>query len=490
MRNFNPFVEKIKTALIFLLLGLLFINLFAFFYSSFYSKNGSSINTGSYDKSMAFLLLPSSIEYRKQSEGFMFQSSSDDANAAKLLSSFADILASGDLYIIGLEKPLEDSAPNYLKISLGVSLPAKDMAQIIKGELNLSLSNAAAELGKIDFVAFDKSNPNSPIISSDNKLYRLTSPSYQHAKAIDEMISESIESAVLASSIRYSTESKLNDTAFVPVRGYLAPPIYNLSFETSLPDTKTYGKIVDGVFGAEAQFVKEGKTQEGDLLYVYGYGDTTLRIGDMGVLEYKKKSERVVKNTASIASLLSAALAFEGSIFKDQEELRLIGVFESTSESDALEYNPTIGQALENGTVSFLFQRAFGGGKLSTLGSAGFMRIDVGAAGVTYYYRFLPSTVQPPLPKSYKGIKFESETIKSILLKKAILESIEIEYIKANGAGNLPQNSEKKQGALLDSVKRVEIAYYENGLFELRPALIVWLDKEMLIIDYYTGELS
>ncbi len=429
--------EKIKTVIILVLLVLLFVNTYIFI-SSHYRESWTDENVMMFKSDMGFALSPCSVELIDYSGERLMLYSPGYRTFEKFILHTAQILKE-EHEIKTLDITDIESLPG-IKMNFNLKCTADDFVNVFCDFYPENLG-----IGYIDSIYIREGKLGSPIIVSGDSVFEII-PKFPKDKYeyISYNLSETLMVNFEKTSIRYGEIKIGNIDLTVPVSGYLSPKIYSIEPEYNVDSLNKKGDIVNKVFGLGAQFVKEGVTSDGDVLYVYGYGEESLKITREGALEYKRPS----KNITGIGDLkadLSTALAFNENLTGETSNLVLIK-------------NQVVNDG-ESSVRRLYFQKTYIGKKVNIIPDKIYMRVDVSGGQVLYYYRYFPTLNTFQSNKRYAGKRYNQDTMSAVL------------------------SSELSD---LESAKNFEFVNYIDDTGKLMPAYGILFDGGVSILDFYT----
>lgn len=434
--------EIFKTTVILLLLFMLFLNFFIYI-SKTYIKSDQEENVLVFKNSMSFVLTPSIIEISSFNNGKTISYSGDDEYVEDLLLNSANILKSD---YKSREIKLEELKNFYgVKLILKTKYNVNDFVSFFFDEK--PFNNNVSEVKEI---YYRELFPDKPIIRSGDSVYEIwLNDDEISKKTIKNSLKEFIENELRKTSIRYSNIELYNSDVEVPFKGYSSPAVYIIEPEYILSELVTQGDIVNRVFGAGSQFVKEAITDDRDVLYVYGYGVKSLKIAENGSLEYlNTQYNKDIK--LDFSEQLSVALAFNQKMTGEFGDLVL-------SRYENLKGEKSSG-------MSFYFTKTYGDKNLNIISNDIFMRIDVVGGEVTYYYRYFPRLVKEYNNDDINGIRYDYYTIPEII------------------SSFIPKDK---------IIKSFELVNYQGDFNRLRPGykFVVGEENKNYLFDFYTKKL-
>jgi hypothetical protein len=230
-------------------------------------------------------------------------------------------------------------------------------------------------------------------------------------------------------------------------------------------------------FGDNFDFVRKMVETNGSVIYMYGYGQKSLKIDASGMLEYMEQmDEQKSENSITFDHALKIATQF-------------VGEHGSWSNVEAyLKKVNTIEKGKRKG-YQFIFGYRLNGYPIYYNDKIGGEPIEVHVMGeqVTYYRRLLK--------KEKIAINFLENNGDTLMLStpQVVDQNFDIimkDYLNDMNLSITDMNAEEILKEVLSSIETVEIGYYDQLMKEpgrLIPVWIIRLDKKIYYFDAYTG---
>ncbi len=268
---------------------------------------------------------------------------------------------------------------------------------------------------------------------------------------------------------------EVENDILVPIFDDISIDTIDVTNEIHPSDTVQKRTLADIFFKNSFDFVKEITENNGSSIYMYGYGDKSLKINESGTLEYIEKiDEQMASISTDFIESLKMAVAFTDAYigWPINEQNAYISGYSIVEKDNKQGYR-------------FLFNYRLGGLPVITPGEGqqGAIEVEVIGNQVTYYKRIVKKMAQK------NDMDEEIPNIINILIKN--LDIMKEKYISYNKlTETMPHNLNVRE--LIDDV---EIVYYyvesedkkDSGM--LIPTWRVKVDNITYFFDVYEGKL-
>ncbi|SHJ93181.1 hypothetical protein [Paramaledivibacter caminithermalis] len=278
---------------------------------------------------------------------------------------------------------------------------------------------------------------------------------------------------------RYNTPSKVKSDVLIPIFAEGSEPIpsYSAKNQIDVSDKLAVKNQAYQFFGRTFDFVKEINEIDGTVIYMYGYGEKSLKLNKNGTLEYVEKVNKH-KTGSHLDFIDSLKLAAKFVEEKGKWPVNIKNTY--LSDYELVEKNNKKG-------YRFSFNYRLKGFPIfiPDIGEDKGIEVEIIGNQITYYKRIVKSPPQK-LNDEEKGIFsiFNNEEDKDILNVLEVLiknkEDIKDNYI------NLSQK-DKDQGITIEElIKDIGIVYFSYK-DKLIPVWEITIDNIVYYFDLYTG---
>ena len=229
-------------------------------------------------------------------------------------------------------------------------------------------------------------------------------------------------------------------------------------------------------FNENFDFVKTVKETSGAVVYIYGYGEKSVRISSKGVLEYKEEIGNI--SSTNVVTSLDAAINFisQKGEFPDSTYLRDIKEI-SFGESD------------ENTGYLFSFGYRIGGYPVDFNSDELEYPIEVEVYGnKVKTYRSLVRNVM-----DMQGVTPEQSVLYFPDIIEKNIEDFELQYFNTETQSGEEMNVSEKIFEILKNIEEVRMVYFdtveESKGQLLKPSWRIKIKGDTYYFDSYTGEL-
>jgi len=267
--------------------------------------------------------------------------------------------------------------------------------------------------------------------------------------------------------------ASVDNDVLVPIFDETFIPSYSARNQIDVSDNTSVKSIAQQFFGRSFDFVKEITEIDGTYIYMYGYGEKSLKINRSGMLEYieKEDRERISPGLDFLDSLKYAVKFVEDNIkWPVNIKNAYLSDYEEIKVNNKTGYRFSFNYRL-NGLPVFI----------PDIGEDRGIEVEIIGNQITCYRRIVK--------RLGEQLDFEDEEKKPILNILEVLRrnSDDIRYNYETFSKNkLNENEDLKIEELIDDI---ELVYYlDRNDNILKPVWEITIDNKVYYFDLYTGK--
>lgn len=310
------------------------------------------------------------------------------------------------------------------------------------------------------------------VLENKDNIYEVKLSSYEENSALVDFINK-LENT---DHIKFHPMSSLfegleENNTIMPINYNLDARQVFVESEIDVDDEAVLIKRSKSFFNENFDFVKTIKETSGATVYIYGYGEKSVRINNKGALDYNEE----IGNTpnANVLASLDAALSFiytNGGLPKDSYLKNIENVTNGPNRGYRFSFGYRIGGLpveFNKNKIKHPIEIEVYGNKVKTYRNL--VRKPLEVQGITPYQNVLyfPNIIE-------NNIKF-----------------LESQYF--NKENQFTQSAENKSLQILKDIEEVEMVYFDtaqDGKRQLlKPSWMIKIKKDIYYFDGYTGEL-
>ncbi|WZL73081.1 two-component system activity regulator YycH [Clostridiaceae bacterium 35-E11] len=396
---------------------------------------------------------------------------------AEVLSILQNSSSKKDVIIeeIEVQRWMEENKARSIKMDFGFSMPVDALGSVFKGK---EIEVLDEKVSSVDSILVSLIDEDSIYIADCNegKYYRIKG---KGEKKNLFNIMNTIEA-----------ESHSPYYAIKDIYGVENNNLMPLELDNNIPKIRVVQEIdptnntqveafAGTFFGENFDFVRKMVESNGSVIYMYGYGQKSLKIDASGMLEYiEQMDEEKSRNSVTFDHALKIALKFVG----DHGSWSSVEAY--LKQANAMEKGKKKG-------YQFVFGYRLNRFPIYYSDEIGSEAIEVHVMGeqITYYKRLLK--------KEKIAMNFLENNEDTLILStpEVIDQNFDMimeDYIKDMNIAIQGTMMEEILKEVLSSIETVEIGYYYKPMKEpdkLIPVWIIKLDKRIYYFDVYTGTL-
>ncbi|MBM7615541.1 hypothetical protein [Alkaliphilus hydrothermalis] len=375
---------------------------------------------------------------------------------------------------VSLDEYFESKQLKSIELEFGKGMPSV----LISSVFNTMDNRITNEIRTIKKILIPASNTGSIYILSENEnnVYRVSLSEYENT-TLEDYITEYDEDK--KDFVRYRTTfGFVNNKTLMPIEyKQLLPEIF-VESEIDIKEEEIIVRTAKSFFNENFDFVKAIRETSGSIIYLYGYGEKSVRINPQGYLSYNQ--EMISNSSTNILEALNVALNF---IEKHG------GIMETAYLSEIKDVSTG-----SNRGYYFGFNYDIVGYPIANKNTLNQLEIEVYGNDVKSYRRFIrekmnlgsidhiDTDITPPIQIIEDNLGVMLDYYNKDLENSKTMES--------TNAKNEPVIDYK---IILENVNRVEMVYFdtveENSMQLIRPSWLIRVGKRIYYFDSYDGKL-
>jgi len=245
-------------------------------------------------------------------------------------------------------------------------------------------------------------------------------------------------------------------------------PIIKTIDEVDVSDKTLVRSLANKFFGENLNFVKEIKDTNGVVIYMYGYGEKTLKMSPTGLLELIQKLDKGNIEKLNFTDSLTLACAFIN---------EYIGWPINIENAYLLHYRQVKKEGIEGYRFTFNYRLRGLPVQIFYGNDEGPIEVEVIGNQVTYYRRIIKK------PQEVVKVEGAPPFVLQVLDKNFV--KLKEDYVLNRG-----QEEEVEAAQVLESIKSIELVYYHKSDDKtLVPAWKILLDDMVYYFELYQGDL-
>lgn len=359
-----------------------------------------------------------------------------------------------------------------IELEFGDNIPAILISSIFDS-LNNKIIGNIKEIKKVLIPAF-----NQGVIyimgSSKDDIYEVKLYNYKKDTALISFIDELGNTEC----IKYHPISSLFDEldenyTVVPINYALTTKQIFVESEIDIKDETMLIERSKSFFNENFDFVKTIKETSGAIVYIYGYGEKSVRINNEGVLEYNEEIANM--SSTNILTSLDAAIDF---ICKN-------GGF---PEGAYLKHIQTITNGKNKG-YRFLFGYRIGGLPVEFNRNKIEYPIEIEVFGnkIKIYRNLVRKAM------NMQGVNPEQKILYFPSIIEKNIKHLKLQYFDGENQSGEKMDDEEKILQILKNIEEVRLVYFDTVEKQrvqlLRPSWMIKIKNDIYYFDGYTGEL-
>ncbi|HZX21711.1 MAG TPA: hypothetical protein VFF25_04915, partial [Clostridia bacterium] len=278
--------------------------------------------------------------------------------------------------------------------------------------------------------------------------------------------------------IKYHPVSSLFDEinenyTIIPINYTLTAKQIFIESEIDVKDEMALRERAKSFFGENFDFVKTIKETSGAVVYIYGYGEKSVRINSEGVLEYNEEIGNI-SGTNVLASLDAAIdFVYENGGFPEGTYLKHV---ESVTDGQNKGYRFSFGYRMEGFPVEFNRNK-----------TEYPLKVEIYGNKVKTYYSLVRRAMK------MQGVDSEQKILYFPGIIEKNIRHLELQYPDNKGKPEGKMHDEEKILQILKDIKEVRLVYFDTverqRIQLLKPCWMVKIKNNIYYFDGYTGEL-